>query len=140
MGMTVHVLIITFQVWMLEIPVAAANAFVLMNRVYQPRAGPVRAHQIAMGTRIAYLFVFAWFLVCFAHDYPAVSLIYAGLFWMGLMLVFEWGGSLLIRRPVHEILIGWHIQRGYMWPYVLLTYLLSPLIAGWLMHPGRRAL
>ena len=56
------------------------------------------------------------------------------------MLAFEWGGSLLIRRPVHEILIGWHIEHGYMWPYVLLTYLLSPLIIGWLLHPVRRTL
>jgi hypothetical protein len=51
-----------------------------------------------MGTRMAYLFVFAYFLVYFAHDYSAVSLIYVGLFWMGLMLDFGWGGSLLIRR------------------------------------------
>lgn len=45
------------------------------------------------------------------------------------MLAFEWAGSLLIRRPVAETLIGWHIERGYMWPYVLLTYLPSPLIS-----------
>ena len=51
---------------------------------------------------------------------------------------FEWGGSLLIRRPVREILIGWHIERGYLWPYVLLTYLLSPVIVGILLHPGKR--
>ena len=54
------------------------------------------------------------------------------------MLAFEWGGSFFIRRPVHQILIGWQIERGYMWPYVLLTYLLSPLIVGWLLHPARR--
>ena len=131
---------ITFRIWLLEIPVAAFNAFVLMDRVYKPRVGPVRAHQIGMGTRIVYLFGLAYLLVYFAHDYSATSLIYAGLFWMGLMLVFEWGGSFLIRRPVHEILIGWHIERGYMWPYVLLTYLLSPLIVGWLVHPGQPGL
>jgi hypothetical protein len=49
MGTTAHVLMITFRVWLLEIPVAAFNAFVLMDRVYKPRAGPLRAHQIAMG-------------------------------------------------------------------------------------------
>jgi hypothetical protein len=139
-GTTAHVLMITFRIWLLEIPVAAFNAFMLMDRVYEPRVGPLRAHQIAMVTRIVYLFVVAYLLVYFAHDYSAVSLIYAGLFWMGLMLAFEWGGSFLIRRPVHQILVGWHIERGYMWPYVLLTYLLSPLIVGWLLHPGRRML
>ena len=86
MGTTAHVLVITFRVWLLEIPVAAFNAFVLMDRVLKPRTGPLRAHQIAMGIRIAYLFVYAYFLVYFARDKSAVSLFYAGLFWMGLML------------------------------------------------------
>lgn len=139
MGTTAHALMITFRIWLVEIPVAAVNAFVLMDRVYTPRVGPLRAHQIAMGTRICYLFVFAYFLVYFTHDYSVVTLVYAGLFWMGLMLAFEWGGSFLIRRPVREVLIGWHVEHGYMWPYVLLTYLLSPLIVGWLLRPGRGA-
>jgi hypothetical protein len=39
-------------------------------------------------------------------------------------------GSFLLRRPVHEILEGWHIERGYMWPYVLAAYFFSPLIVG----------
>jgi hypothetical protein len=51
MGTTAHVLMITFRVWLLEIPVAAFNAFVLMDRVLTPRTGALRAHQIAMGTR-----------------------------------------------------------------------------------------
>jgi hypothetical protein len=44
--------------------------------------------QIAMGIRIAYLFVYVYFLVHFARDNSAVSLFYARLFWMGLMLTF----------------------------------------------------
>jgi hypothetical protein len=36
-----------------------------------------------MGTRIAYLLVFAGFPVYVAREYPAVSLIYAGLSWTG---------------------------------------------------------
>jgi len=35
-----------------------------------------------------------------------------------------------MQRPVSEILVGWNIFKGYMWPYVLLTYLLSSLIVG----------
>jgi hypothetical protein len=53
-----------------------------------------------------------------------------------MVLAFEWIGSFLIRRPVTEILMGWHVERGYMWPFVLLTYLLSPLIVGVLFAPG----
>jgi hypothetical protein len=57
-----------------------------------------------------------------------------GLFWLILTLLFERGGSFLMRRPVHEILIGWHVNQGYMWPYVLAAYLLSPLVIGSLMR------
>ena len=31
-------------------------------------------------------------------------------------------GELMTRRRVGEIVEGWHVVRGYMWPYVLLTY------------------
>ena len=57
MNATVHVLMITFRIWLIEIPIAAVNAFVLMDRVYTPRIGSLHAHQIAMATRIGYVFV-----------------------------------------------------------------------------------
>jgi len=135
---TSHALVITFRVWLIEIPIAAVNAFVLMDRVYAPRVGGLRAHQIAMATRIGYVAMLGLVVAHFADERRVAPLMYAGLFWMGLWLAFEWGGSLLIRRPVREILIGWHVERGYMWPYVLVAYLLSPLVAGLLTHLARR--
>lgn len=130
MDPTAYALMITFRVWLVEIPVAALNAFVLMDRVYAPRVGPLRAHQLAMGTRIAWILGLAFVIAHGADERRWLPLAFAGLFWMGLWLVFEWVGSLLIRRPVHEILVGWHVERGYLWPFVLLTYLLFPLVAG----------
>lgn len=134
---TAYLLMITFRAWLVEIPVAAFNAFVLMDRVYAPRVGALTAHQIGMATRIAIALLLAYFIAYFAREYTARSLLLAGLFWMTLWLVFEWGGSLLIGRPVQEILVGWHVERGYMWPYVLLTYLLAPLLVGSALHPAR---
>jgi len=119
----------TFRVWLVEIPVAAVNAFVLMDRVWAPRVGELHAHQIAMVTRMVLALALAFVIVRLAHDHRAGSLLLAGLFWMGLWLGFEWLGSLLIGRPVEEILVGWHIERGYLWPFVLMTYLLAPLLA-----------
>lgn len=139
LGRTAYALMITFRVWLVEIPVAAFNAFVLMEGVYAPRFGELRAHQIAMGTRIGYILVLAYLLVYFIRDYSPATLLWVGLFWMALWLTFEWVGSLLIGRPVREILVGWHIERGYMWPYVLLAYLLAPLAIGLVLHPSRRS-
>lgn len=134
--MSTYLAMITFRVWFIEIIVSGVNYFLLMKRVYEPRVGELRAHQIGMTTRIAYIFVFAFFLLHCSHGYTTIESLYAGGFWLLMILVFEWGGSFLQRRPVHEILIGWHVNRGYMWPYVLLAYLLSPLIVGLLLHPG----
>ena len=131
---TAYTLMITFRVWLVEIPVAALNAFVIMDRVYAPRVGALRAHQLAMTTRIAWIIILGLVIVHYAGAHRVLDLVYAGLFWAALWLAFEWAGSLLIRRPVHEILIGWHVERGYMWPYVLIAYLLSPLLGGTLIR------
>ena len=109
---TAYLLMITFRAWLIEIPVAAFNAFVLMDLVYTPRFGTLVAHQIGMSTRIAIILVFAYFITHFARQYSAGSLLLAGVFWMTLWLVFEWGGSLIIGRPVQEILVGWHVEHG----------------------------
>jgi hypothetical protein len=131
-----YLLMITFRVWFFEIALSGFNYFVLMKRVYEPRVGELRAHRIGMLTRIAYILPFAYLLVEWADVDSVADLLLAGTYWLLMVLAFEWIGSFIIRRPVHEILEGWHVERGYMWPYVLLAYLLSPLIVGLLLGPG----
>lgn len=126
------------RVWLMEILVSGFNFFVLMNLVYEPMWGTLVAHQIGMSTRIGYIFIFAYYLLRFVKQYETEDLIHVGFLWLGLTLLFEWGGSLAIGRPVEEILIGWNIFAGYMWPYVLLTYLLSNLIVGTILRPGKK--
>ena len=135
--MNSHLLMITFRIWLVELPAAALNYFVLMRRIYEPRWGALRAHQIGMTTRIVLIIGLAYVLLDHVGDYSESELFAAGAFWMVLWLVFEWGGSMLQGRPVREILVGWHIERGYMWPYVLLAYLLLPALLGVTIQPGR---
>ena len=126
------------RVWLMEILVSGFNFFVLMNLVYEPRWGVLVAHQIGMSSRIVYISIFAYLLLRYVKKYQTKDLAHVGLLWLGLTLVFEWGGSFAIGRPVDEILIGWNIFAGYLWPYVLLTYLVSPLIVGTILHPGKK--
>jgi hypothetical protein len=123
-----------FWIWMLEIAVSGFNYAVLMNRMYRPRFGELKAHQIGMTTRMVYILVFAYFLDQYAGLKMPAEFLLAGLYWLLLILAFEWVGSFILRRPVKEILIGWHIEKGWMWPYVLLTYLLSPLVVGLILR------
>jgi hypothetical protein len=125
-----YLLMITFRVWFFEIAVSGVNYFVLMNRVYEPRVGKLRAHRIGMTTRIIYIFAFAYLLVYWADVRAVPDLLLAGTYWLLMVLAFEWVGSFLLRRPVREILEGWHIEKGFMWPYVLAAYFFSPLIVG----------
>lgn len=127
-----------FRAWLMEILVAGFNYFVLMNAVYEPRLGPLAAHQIGMATRILVIFAFAYLLLRYVKDYETADLVHVGLMWLALTLVFEWAGSLAIGRPVEEILVGWNVREGYMWPYVLLAYLSSNLIVGTALRPGKK--
>ena len=137
MTINLHLLMVTFRIWFLELALTAINYFLVMNKVYEPRYGKLKAHQISMSTRIVYIFVFAYFILFFARDYTTLDTVEAGAFWVLLVLAFEWIGSFIQRRPVREILEGWHINKGFMWPYVLAAYLLAPLIVGLTLHPGQ---
>jgi hypothetical protein len=136
--MNTHLLSTAFRVWLVETLVSGFNFFVLMSMIYEPLWGPLVAHQLGMTTRIVYIFFFAYLLLRYVKEYKTMDLVHVGLLWLGLELLFEWGGSFLMGRPVEEILIGWNIIAGYMWPYVLLTYLLSTLIVGAVVHPGKK--
>jgi hypothetical protein len=131
-------LLTAIRVWGVEVLISGFNFFVLIHLIYEPRWGELRAHQIGMSTRIIYIFVLAYLLLRYAESYRTRDLIQVGFLWLALTLAFEWGGSILIqRRPVHDILIGWHIENGYMWPYVLLAYFSANLIIGLTLHPVR---
>lgn len=135
--MNVRLLFVAVRVWGTEILVSGFNYFVLMRLLYEPLWGERTAHQIGMSTRIVYIFLFAYLLLRYADGYRTRDLVHIGLLWLVLTLIFEWGGSLAIGRPVDEILEGWHIENGYMWPYVLAAYAFSNLVIGILLHPRR---
>ena len=136
--MNTRLLKIGIRVWLIETLISGFNFFVLMNLVYEPRWGALVADQIGMSTRIVYIFILAYFLLRYVKEYNIKGLIIIGLVWLGLEEIFEWGGSFILRRSVAEILVGWNIFAGYMWPYVMLTYLLSNLIVGVTLHPGKK--
>jgi len=136
--MNTRLLKIGIRVWLIETLISGFNFFVLMNLVYEPRWGALVAHQIGMSTRIVYIFILAYFLLRYVKEYNTKDLILVGLVWLGLEEIFEWGGSFILRRPVEEILVGWNIFAGYMWPYVMLAYLISNLVVGTILHPGKK--
>jgi hypothetical protein len=127
-------LLIAFRVWLTEVLISGVNYFLLMRLVYEPTLGELTAHEIGMSTRIVYIFGLSYLLLRSNPGYTRRDLVHAGMLWLGSALIFEWAGSLLIqRRSVDDILIGWRIWEGYMWPYVLLTYATANYIVGSLL-------
>ena len=104
--MNKRLLKIGIRVWLVETLIACLNFFVLMNLLYEPRWGVLVAHQIGMSTRIVIIFPLAYFLLRYVKEYNTKDLIFIGLVWLGLEEIFEWGGSLLVRRSISEILVG----------------------------------
>lgn len=123
--------------WMLETVISSVNFFVFINLVYELAWGSLMAHQVGMTTRICCICILAWFLLRHVRSYETRDLVHVGLLWLGLELLFEWGGSLLVGRPVADILLGWNILAEYLWPYVLAAYLLSNLVISAAFHPGK---
>lgn len=122
---------IAFRGWLTEIVISGLNYFLLMGLLWKPLFGELRSHEIGMSTRIVYIYGLAYLLLRFNPGYTKRDLAHAGGLWLGSALVFEWLGSLLIqRRPVDEILIGWRVWDGYMWPYVLVAYASANYVVG----------
>jgi len=119
-----------FLIFITEIAVSCFNHFIMVKKVYESRLTELRAHQIGMMTRIIYIFAFAYALDHFGKIKTINEFLLAGVLWVFLIEIFEWIGSYLLGRSVKEILMGWHIEKGYMWPFVLLAYLVSPIIMG----------
>ncbi len=124
----------TFRFWFVDALLSGINFSVFMILLYEPMWGPLVSHQIGMTTRILYIFILAFFLLRIVKEYEIKELFSAGLLWLGMTLLFEWGGSALIGRPVEDTLIGWNIIVGYMWPYVLATYFFSIPVVGAIHH------
>ena len=128
-------LTVAVRVWLTEILVSGFNYFVLMGLIYEPLWGELVAHQIGMSTRIVYILIFAYLLQRYGPEHSQRDLLQVGLLWLLLTLLFEWGGSLLIGRPVSEIVIGWQVWKGYLWPFVLVAYASANVFVGLLLHP-----
>ncbi|MFW9996889.1 MAG: hypothetical protein ACFFD4_32910 [Candidatus Odinarchaeota archaeon] len=116
--------------WLVDAVFAFLNFMILMNLIYEPILGELPAHRIGMMTRIALIFILSFFLLRMVKEYETVDLLQVGVFWLILELLLEWGGSLLMGRPVEEILVGWNLLDGHIWILVLLAYLIGPYIVG----------
>jgi hypothetical protein len=55
----------------------------------------------------------------------------AAVLWVGLTVIFEfWFGHYVAGRPWHELLSAYYLWEGQLWPLVLLSEAVAPLLVG----------
>jgi len=119
--------------WFVLLLLALINA-TIREITYKPLLVPhigIWAHQISSVTGIL-LFYFGifQFLKRVNEPYTKNNLIKVGLLWIGMTIVFESIMNLYVRHlSLDEVLKTYYFWTGDTWIFVLLSLLISPLIA-----------
>jgi hypothetical protein len=116
-------------VWLAIIPLAIANGW-LRQALLLPALGPVWGLAASGVVLCVVIFVAAW-LGARWYGASARGLGFAiGAFWLVLTLGFEVGMALGTDRSWDDVARAFNPATGNLWVLVLLTTLLSPVIAG----------
>lgn len=126
--------------WVAFVPVAVLNG-IIRQAVYEPALGDLRAHQVSVVTGSAAIFAVAYTML---RHYVAREddrrLLGIGAGWMAATVLFEFGlGRLVVGDPWTILLRDYNITEGRVWPVVLLTILVSPLLVKRLVAHQPRA-
>ena len=118
-------------VWVLLLIIAMV-AGELRARLFEARLGEQKAH--VTGT-IAVIVIFAlviWLLVTWISPRLRLDdLAVIGLLWVALTVAFEFGfGHYVMGNSWTKLFADYDITAGRLWPLVLLTLLLWPVLAG----------
>jgi hypothetical protein len=116
-------------VWFLVLIVAVVNGFV-REKLFIPGLGELTGH-IASTLILSALVLIVSVLLSGWIGFRAVSdALLVGAMWVAMTLAFEFlAGHYLFGTPWEKLLADYDILHGRIWSLVLLTELVSPLIA-----------
>lgn len=123
--------------WFVLLILAISNA-VVREMTYKPLLTPyigLWAHQISSLTGIILFFIAIYlFLKYSKQSRTARDLVLIGLIWIGMTIVFESSMNTFVRRlTFQQVLQTYYFWQGDTWIFVLLSLLISPLIANRLL-------
>lgn len=123
--------------WLLLAVVMFANGTV-RALVLQPRLGEHLARQVATGTGILVVFVFAFVLVRLLDGSNTADLWRVGAIWLVLTLLFEFGLGYVTGMSWEAMLADYDVREGRLWPLIPAAALVAPRFWG-AVGVGRRA-
>jgi hypothetical protein len=115
--------------WVFFVPVAILNG-VIRDKVYRPRVGELRAHQISTALGSGAFLSWAFFMLKKqASHLGGTRLLLIGVSWVSLTMLFEFGFMHYAAKiPWKRLLSDYNLLKGRVWPLFLLTELMSPFL------------
>ena len=115
--------------WLLMVPVAIANG-VIRELLYKPVVGDLPSHQIStLSGSAAMLGVTYLLLHKEAPRHTDTKLLRLGAIWLLATVLFEFSfGHYVDGKSWAELAADYNITKGHLWPLVLLTIFVSPLL------------
>lgn len=122
-----------FLFWFVLLIIALINA-IIRELTYKPLLEPyigIWAHQISSITAILFFFIAIFFFIkSFKEKISNRELVNAGLIWIFLTVLFETLMGIIIRKMTfNQILQTYYFWNGETWIFVLISLVISPLIA-----------
>src|SRR5271169_1726892 len=107
-------------IWLLFMVLAIINGFV-REKIYKPKTGELRAHQISSIVLIVVIFLITYAFLKLSDISPSsTELALLGLMWLILTLVFEFGfGHFVNRQPLADLLADYNVPNGRIRVFVL---------------------
>ena len=114
-------------VWILFMLLAIINAGI-REKLYKPKVGELRAHQIS-----SIIFIILIFVVSYAFlkrvDATSMQSLLLGIIWFLLTIGFEFlFGHYIMKHPWSKLLADYNILKGKMWGLVLICILIAPWV------------
>jgi hypothetical protein len=126
---------LAFGLWLILAVIAVANGFV-GNLVLSRWLGDYGSHLYKSVVIIVAVFAAGWF---YARQTQGEgwfgAALGAGLLWLGLTILFEFGfGHYVFGNPWEKLLADYRIWQGRLWILVLVADFVAPLVMGWRLN------
>ena len=118
------------MVWLVLLILAILNG-AFREAVLNPVMGPQSGHLVSTLLLSSLIIGVACIAIRWIGPASSPAALQIGIMWVALTLAFEFGaGYWLFHKPMAELLYDYNLPRGRIWPLVLVTTFLSPLLAG----------
>jgi hypothetical protein len=116
-------------IWLLLVLIASINGFIRVAWLI-PTVGDYWGHVTSCITLSALIGIITWSTIAWIAPLTATDAVQIGAVWVTMTLAFEFlAGHYLFQAPWHQLLADYNLAAGRLWILVLLTTLVSPMIA-----------